>query len=60
MQNQNEFVLKVNDEEYIVSDSSLILLENITNKTKMIMSSQAYKKLSEEVKNKFILENIGN
>lgn len=61
MQQSNEFILQFNNSDsYIVSDESLILLENMTNKTKMILHTQDYIRLPNEVKNKFILENIGN
>lgn len=60
MKNNNEFILNINNDEYIVSENSLILLKNILNKTQMIIRSNEYLRLSDEVKNKFILENIGN
>ncbi len=61
MQQSNEFILQFNnDDSYIVSDESLILLENITNKTKTILHTQDYIRLPNEVKNKFILDNISN
>lgn len=61
MQQSNEFILQFNNNDsYIVSDESLILLENITNKTKMILHTHDYIRLPNEVKNKFILDNISN
>lgn len=60
MQRQDEFILKINNDDYVVSNDSLILLKNITNNTNLIMHSEDYLKLTSEVKNKFILENISS
>ena len=58
MQNTNEFILKINNDDYVVTNKSLILLKNIINDTRMIINGQEYAKLSDDLKNKFILEEI--
>ena len=60
MQRQDEFILKINNDDYVVSNESLILLKNITNNTNLIIHSEDYLKLTNDVKNKFILENISS
>ena len=60
MQRKNEFILKINNDDYVVSNESLILLKNINNKTNLFIHSEDYLKLTNDVKNKFILENISS